>query len=94
MLQDAVEIMGTLRKAILHSPDRVIQPHLFQQSSKFNKDKSNHPAQPGSVRRMNPPERTEVDGKITPSLHELIDEGGAKLRGLSSRIFRSDQSGE
>ena len=44
MLQDALEIMGSLRKAILHSLDRVIQPHLFQQSSMFNKDKSDHPA--------------------------------------------------
>ena len=94
MLQDAIEIMGTLREAILHSPDRVVQPHLFQQSSKFGKNKSNHPALPGSVGRMNPPERSEVNGKITPNLHELIDEGSAKLRGLSSRIFRPNQSGK
>ena len=92
MLQDAVEIMGTLREAILYSPDRVIQPHLFQQSSKFGKEKSNHLAPSGSVERMNPPERAEVNGKITPNLHELIDEGSAKLRGFPSRILRSDQS--
>ena len=27
---------------------------------------------------MDPPVWTEVDGKITPNFHELVDEGGAK----------------
>ena len=82
MLQDAVEVMRTLRQAILHSPDRMIQPHLFQQSFEFDEDKSHHLAPPGSVGRMNTPEQAEVNGQITPYLHELIDEGSAESRGF------------
>ena len=90
MLQDAIEIMRALWEAILHSPNRVVQPHLFKQSSKLDKDKSDHPAPPGSVRRMNPPERAKVNGKVAPYLHELIDEGSAELRGFPYWVLRSE----
>ena len=39
---------------------------------------------------MNPPEWAEVNGKITPYLHELIYEGSAKPRGFPSWILRSE----
>jgi len=86
--------METLRDAILHSPDCMIQSHLFQQSSEFNEDKSHHLAPPGLVGRMDPPERPEVNGKITPYLHELINEGSAEPRGFPYLILKSEQSGK
>ena len=66
VLQDPIKIVGTLRDAILHSPDRMTQTHLFQRSSEFGKDKAHHLAPPGLVGGMNPPKWAEVNGKVTP----------------------------
>ena len=90
MLQDPIKIVGALRDAILHSPDRITQSHLFQQTSKFNKDEAHHLTPPGLVGSMDPPERTEVNGKVTSYLHELINEGSAELRGFPYWVLRPE----
>ena len=73
MLQNPKEVLRTLWNTVLHGPDRLVQSHMFQQTSKFGEDKAHHLAPPVLVSGMNPPERAEVSGKITPYLHELIN---------------------